>query len=95
VAKEEAVAGEVEELIRVLRFAKGVGGIARQLGRYTVGVPRSVRTKMITEGIAEVIRREEFGDQFVVLHNLDLYTPETGLQWDDITFRTVEGMIVG
>ena len=53
VAEEEAVAGEVEELIRALRFAKGVGGIARQLGRYTVGVPRSVRTKMVTEGVAE------------------------------------------
>jgi CRISPR-associated endonuclease/helicase Cas3 len=94
VAKEEAIPREVEELIRTLRFAKGVGGIARQLGRYTVGVPRSVRTKMVTEGVAEVIRREKFGDQFLVLHNLDLYTPETGLEWDDITFRTVEGMIV-
>jgi CRISPR-associated endonuclease/helicase Cas3 len=95
VAKEEAVCGEVNELIRVLRFAKGVGGIARQLGRYTVGVPRSVRMKMIVQGVAEAIRGDEFGDQFVVLHNLDLYKPETGLEWDDISFRTVDAMIVG
>jgi hypothetical protein len=31
----------------------------------------------------------------VVLHNLDLYTPEVGLDWDDITFRKAEAMILG
>jgi CRISPR-associated endonuclease/helicase Cas3 len=95
VAKEEATAGEVEGLIRELRFAKGVGGIARKLGRYTVGIPRTVRNAMIAARAAEVIRLEEFGDQFVVLHNLDLYTPEVGLDWDDITFRKAEAMILG
>ena len=93
VAKEEARPGEVELLIRDLRFATGVGRIARQLGRYTVGVPRKVRGDMIAKGVAEVIRPEEFGDQFVVLHNLDLYAPETGLEWDDVTFRNAGAMI--
>jgi hypothetical protein len=65
------------------------------LGRYTVGVPRTVRSEMIAKRIAEVIRSEEFGDQFVVLHNLDLYTSETGLDWDDITFRGTDTMIIG
>jgi CRISPR-associated endonuclease/helicase Cas3 len=95
VAKEEAVPGEVNELVRALRFAKGVGRIARQLGRYTVGIPRSARTRMVSAKVAEVIREPEFGDQFVVLHNLDLYTPEMGLIWDDVTFRKVEGLIIG
>ena len=71
-----------------------MGGIARAFGRYTVGVPRTVRDAMIAARVAEVIRRDEFGDQFVVLHNLDLYTPEIGLEWDDITFRNAEGMVV-
>jgi len=95
VAKEESRTGDVEELVRALRFAKGVGGIARQLARYTVGIPRSARSAMIAAGVAEVIRPEEFGDQFVVLHNLDLYTAETGLDWEDVTFRRVEGLIPG
>jgi CRISPR-associated endonuclease/helicase Cas3 len=95
VAKEEATAGEVEELIRELRFATGVGGIARKLGRYTVGIPRTARNAMIAARVAEVVRQEEFDDQFVVLHNLDLYTAETGLDWDETTFRRVEGLIVG
>ncbi|MCW3474919.1 CRISPR-associated endonuclease Cas3'' [Limobrevibacterium gyesilva] len=94
VAQEEARVGEVDRLIRDLRFAKGVGGIARELGRYTVGIPRTVRTEMITQGVAEAIRPKEFGDQFVVLHNLDLYKPETGLDWDDITFRKAEAMVL-
>lgn len=95
VAQEEAKPGEVAGLIHDLRYASSVGGIARKLGRYTVGVPRNVRAEMITQGVAEAIRREEFGDQFVVLHNLDLYKPETGLDWEDLTFRKAEAMIVG
>jgi hypothetical protein len=94
-ATEDEHPGEVQEWIRDLRFAGGVGAIARKLGRYTVGVPRSVRAAMIRQGVAEVIREEEFGDQFVVLHNLDLYTRETGLCWDDIAFRSAESLIVG
>ena len=47
VAREEALAGEVEGLIRDLRFAQGVGGIARKLGRYTVGIPHRVRGAMM------------------------------------------------
>jgi CRISPR-associated endonuclease/helicase Cas3 len=93
VAAEEAVPGEVNKLIEKLRFVKGVGGIARQLGRYTVGVPRRARTAMIAAGVAEIIRFEEFGDQFVVLHNLDLYTRDTGLSWEDVTFASIESMI--
>jgi CRISPR-associated endonuclease/helicase Cas3 len=95
VAKEEARVGEVSELIERLRFAKGVGGIARALGRYTVGIPRRARGAMIAARVAEVIRGEEFGDQFVVLGNLDLYTREIGLDWGDATFRKAEGLIVG
>jgi hypothetical protein len=44
--------------------------------------------------MAECIRPDDFGDQFVVLHNLDLYTAEKGLDWDEPTFRTAEGMIL-
>ncbi len=94
VAKEEANPGEVEGLIRDLRFATGVGGIARKLGRYTVGVPRKVRADMIANGIAEVIRPDDFGDQFVVLHNLDIYTADTGLDWSDPTFRRADSNVI-
>jgi CRISPR-associated endonuclease/helicase Cas3 len=88
-------AGMVEPLVEELRWAKGVGGIARKLGRYTVGVPRRVRNAMLAARIAECIRGDEFGDQFVVLLNRDLYRPDTGLFWDDLAFRMAESLIVG
>jgi CRISPR-associated endonuclease/helicase Cas3 len=87
--------GLVESLVEELRWAKGVGGIAHKLGRYTVGVPRRVRSAMLAHGVAECIRSEEFGDQFVVLLNRDLYRRDTGLFWDDLAFRSAESLIVG
>ena len=87
--------GAVQGLIERLRFATGAGGLARALGRFTVGVPRRVRSGMLAQGVAEAIRPERFGDQFVLLLNQDLYSAETGLDWDDPVFRTAEGLIVG
>jgi CRISPR-associated endonuclease/helicase Cas3 len=86
--------GAVAPLLEKLRFATRVGGIARGLAPYTVGIPRKARSEMIAKGVAERIRHEEFGDQFVVLLNLDLYRPEVGLDWSDPTFRTAEGLMV-
>lgn len=94
VGAQEKVPGEVDALVERLRFVPRVGGIARELGRYTVGVPRRARNAMLAAGVAECIRPEEFEDQFVALRNLDLYTPEVGLNWDDVTFRAVESLMV-
>jgi CRISPR-associated endonuclease/helicase Cas3 len=92
VPKEEAQPGEVIALVEGLRYG-GIGGVARALNRYTVGVPRRVRSAMVLQGVAEVIRQAELGDQFVVLLNLDLYTPEAGLDWEDLTFLAAENLI--
>ena len=92
VGKEDE--GKVAALVQGLRYAPKVGGIARQLGRYTVGVPRKVRAAMLAQRVAEAIRPNEFGDQFVVLNNMDLYTPEAGLTWDDLMFSEVGKMII-
>jgi CRISPR-associated endonuclease/helicase Cas3 len=85
--------GEVKPLLEELRWVKRPGGIARKLGRYTVGVPRRVRAEMLAQRVAEVIRLDDFGDQFVVLLNLDLYSRVAGLDWSDPSFRTAEGLM--
>ncbi len=92
VPKEEARPGEVAEVVARLQYG-GVGGAARALNRYTVGVPRRVRAAMVLQGVAEVIRQVELGDQFVVLLNLNLYTSEAGLDWDDLTFLDADKLI--
>ncbi len=86
-------AGVVAGLLKELQWAKGVGGIARKLGRFKVGLPRRARNAMLAARVAECIWGEEFGDQFVILLNRDLYRPDTGLFWDDLTFRRSDGLI--
>ncbi|WP_419758494.1 CRISPR-associated endonuclease Cas3'' [Acidisoma sp.] len=87
--------GAVAGLLKELQWVKGVGRIARKLGRFTVGVPRKVRNRMLAQRVAARVRGEDFGDQFVVLLNLDLYLPASGLVWDDLTFMTTESLIIG
>ena len=56
--------GAVAGLLKELQWVKGVGRIARKLGRFTVGVPRKVRNRMLAQRVAERVRGEDFGDQF-------------------------------
>jgi CRISPR-associated endonuclease/helicase Cas3 len=97
VPKEEANPGEVEGWLSALPYAQGVGGLARKLGPYTVGVPRRARAAMVAAGagVAEAVASDQLGNQFVVLRNLDLYSADFGLDWSDPAFRDVEGLIVG
>lgn len=87
--------GEATTLLERLRFVDKPGGIARLLQRYTVGVPQRVRATLIAQGLAEKIRPDEFGDQFVRLLHLDLYKPEVGLDWSDPSFIAADRLIIG
>jgi len=86
--------GAASRLVERLRYVPLPDGIARDLQRYTVGIPRRARGELVAKGLAEVIREAEFGDQFVVLGNPDLYTRETGLDWSDPTFAAADRLIV-
>ena len=87
--------GKVTALLTKLRFVEKPGGIARELQRFTVGVPQKVRNELLAKGLAETVRAQEFGDQFVVLLNLDLYKPDIGLDWREPSFIAAERLIVG
>ncbi len=79
---------EARKAVAALRHVDKPGALARVLQRHTIGVPPSAR-KVLTkepERAAEFIRRDVFGDQFVVLANLDLYRTDVGLTWNDPTF---------
>ena len=83
-----------KRLLDELRWVERLGRIARQLQPYVVQVPPQVRTALLTAGAAEVVRKADFEQQFVVLVNMDLYGPDTGLTWNDPTFRTAEGLLL-
>ena len=63
---------------RLLDNSPHSGSIARALQRYTIGVPPQTRRTLICENAASIVRREEFGEQFVVLDNERLYDSEAG-----------------
>lgn len=86
--------GEAGELLRDLLYVDRPGRIARRLQRFTVGVPQRVRNALIGQKLAEVIRPDAFGDQFVRLLHLDLYRPDVGLDWSDPTFIDAERLMV-
>ena len=82
--------GDLKKQLRALEHVKLPGGIARKLQPYLVQIPRKSRMELIAAGAARVIRAKEFGQQFVVLDNSDLYHPVTGLNWDDPYLREVK-----
>ena len=82
-----------ERLLEKLRWVERPGGIARKLQPYVVQIPPHVRASLISAGAAEPVREEDFEHQFVVVTNLDLYSHEIGLTWDDPTFMKAEGLL--
>ncbi|TWA67351.1 CRISPR-associated Cas3 family helicase [Azospirillum brasilense] len=82
----------VHRLVGALRNPniEKVGGIARAFQPYLVQIPRGARNALIAAGAAEYVRRDEFGEQFALLVNGDLYHPDVGLDWEDPTFRKIE-----
>lgn len=79
--------------IEALRYADRVGGIARQLQRYLVNIPVRDRAALIGRGAAEVIRPDQFGEQFVVLGDMSLYRDDVGLDGSDPTYTDAGALI--
>lgn len=88
-ARFNANAGAPQELLDRIPYAKSAGGIARDLQRHIVQIPRKARDGLITARSARAIAEKQFGEQFVELTNESLYSPDHGLDWDDPTFREV------
>ena len=64
------------------------GAAARELQSFTVQVPPNWRNKLIANGHASYVDAQQ---QFCLLTNSDLYTPEIGLSWEEADKSTEEG----
>ncbi|WP_353248697.1 CRISPR-associated endonuclease Cas3'' [Salinisphaera sp. T31B1] len=82
-----------KDALQALSHADKVGGIAHRLQLFTVQVPRQGFRALDEVGALSTIRPEEFGDEFVVLDNLDLYNENSGLNWDNPSFMRAENLI--
>ena len=81
-------------LLQSLRFADKVGGIARQLQPYLVQIPKTGFEALRKAGAISVIAPEKFGIQFWMLENMDLYSDDAGLSWENPTFMDAEKTVL-
>ena len=83
----------VERLVRELQYVDRPGRIARNLQPYIVQIPTNIRERLLENRVAEIIRHDDFDEQFVVLRNEDLYDARSGLSWDDPLFRRASELL--
>ncbi|MDO4725478.1 MAG: CRISPR-associated helicase/endonuclease Cas3, partial [Comamonadaceae bacterium] len=83
-----------DHAIEALRHSDTVGGLARQLQPYLVQVPRQAFAALRQAGAIQPIAPERWGEQFMALVNMDIYSPQYGLWWDEPTFVDAAQLIV-
>ena len=83
-----------ESLVNSLTFVGRPGAIARKLALYSVPVPRNKCADLVASGAARYVEPQKFADQFVILENAELYSAQSGLNWQDTTFRSSESNII-
>lgn len=85
---------EARRAVTSLGYVAKPGRLARELQRYTVGIPPKAIAFLLSARVARIVREEAFGAQFIELVNLDLYKDDIGLTWDDPTAMNAEKSII-
>ncbi|WP_332670858.1 CRISPR-associated endonuclease Cas3'' [Aromatoleum sp.] len=80
--------------IEGLRYAEKSGGLARKLQPYLVQLPRNGFEALRKAGAIQPIAPEKWGEQFMELVNMDIYSPEFGIWWDEPTFMNSANTII-
>jgi CRISPR-associated endonuclease/helicase Cas3 len=76
---------EARKVIDRLRYAEKAGGLARQLQPYLVQVPQNAYTALRKAGAVQPIKPDQWGEQFMELVNMNIYSEAFGLWWEDPT----------
>lgn len=84
---------DARALLEGLRHAEKSGGLARRLQPYLVQLPRQAYDALCAAGAVQPVALEKWGEQFMVLMNMNLYSREHGLAWDDPTFVRSEQLL--
>lgn len=88
-ASVSADAGIDDKELERPSYGTGPGAIARAAQRHIVQIPMKDRQALIKAGSAYALKPDVYGEQFVILSNANLYSAETGLDWDDPASRAV------
>lgn len=84
---------EARDLIERLRHAEKSGGLARKLQPYLVQLPRQGYDALRNSGAVQPVAVEKWGEQFMALVNMEIYSDRFGLSWDHPTFRNAVGNV--
>lgn len=79
--------------LRDLAFADKVGGIARKLQPYLVQIPEQGYKALKSVGAIQPVAEERFGEQFMELVNMEVYSRRYGLSWDDPAFISANHLV--
>lgn len=77
-----------------LRFAEKSGGLARKLQPYLVQLPRNGFDALRKAGAIQPVAPEKWGEQFMELVNMDIYSREFGIWWEEPTFMDSANTII-
>jgi CRISPR-associated endonuclease/helicase Cas3 len=80
--------------IESLRYAEKSGGLARKLQPYLVQLPRNGFDALRKAGAIQPVAPEKWGEQFMELVNMDIYSREFGIWWDEPTFMNSASTII-
>ncbi len=80
--------------IESLRYAKKIGGLARDLQPYIVNLPRYGFEALRMAGTIQPVAEEKWGEQFMQLINMDIYSREFGIWWEEPTFMDIANTII-
>ncbi|OWT64056.1 CRISPR-associated helicase/endonuclease Cas3 [Candidimonas nitroreducens] len=85
---------EARDMINKLRHAEKSGGLARALQPYLIQVPRQGFDALRNAGAVQPIAFDKWGEQFMELVNMDIYSEQFGLWWEDPTFVKIASMMI-
>lgn len=81
------------DALKALRYADKSGGLARRLQPYLVQLPRQGFEALRKSGAVQPVAPERWGEQFMALTVMDLYSKDFGLSWDDPAFLKGESLV--
>lgn len=80
--------------IESLRYTEKSGGLARKLQPYLVQLPRNGFDALRKAGAIQPVAPEKWGEQFMELVNMEIYSNDFGVWWEEPTFMKSANMII-
>jgi CRISPR-associated endonuclease/helicase Cas3 len=85
---------DAREYLKSLHHVDKSGGLARRLQPYLVQLPRNGFDALRKAGAIQPVAPEKWGEQFMELANMDIYSREFGIWWEEPTFMKSANTII-